>query len=148
MLALLLKLDDRIFAIPARSVLEVVPKVALRPAPEAAAWLAGLFAYRGSILPAVDLCMRVEGRPCRSLLSSRIVVVRRGPGGSGGSYGVLSENVTDVRDFAASELVHVEAEMASYVKGTILSEGKMIHVLDVNCILPERLALSAPESIE
>jgi chemotaxis-related protein WspB len=138
MLALLLRIGERRFAIPAASVLEVVPKVALRPAPEAEAYLAGLFAYRGTVLPAADLCMRVEGRACRSLLSSRIVVVRRSGAGPARAFGILSENVTDVRDFSGSQVVTVDADFAPYVRGTILQDGQMIHVLEVDGILPER----------
>lgn len=147
MLALLLKTGDRIFAIPARSVLEVVPRVALRPAPESPPWLAGLLAYRGSILPAVDLCIRVEGRPTAGLLSSRIVVVKRASGDPRHAYGILSENVTEVRQLADAEVVRVEAEIAEYVAGTIMSDGQIIHLLDLDSVLPRREPATALERL-
>lgn len=136
MLALLLKVGEKICAVPARSVVEVVGKVELRTTPEAPPWLPGLFAYRGSILPVVDLCMRIDHRPCPSLLSSRIVVIQRSAGRSDDWYGLLSESVTDVRELSDDGKESSNVELASYVSRALLQDGQLIHVLNLEQVAP------------
>ena len=149
MLALFFELGDEVYAIPARSVVEVVPKVGLRQLPRAPAWLAGVFAYRGGVLPVVDLCRRVFDADCRDRLSSRIVVVDRSDAQSGGRYGILVESVTEVRPLTAASTAAVVVAEAPYVKATVLDGGKLIQLLDVDSVLPPELmpsvtALSLP----
>ncbi|HEY6881557.1 MAG TPA: chemotaxis protein CheW [Polyangiales bacterium] len=141
MLALLLTVGEKVCAIPARAVVEVVAKVELRSTPEAPPWMPGLFAYRGSILPVVDLCMRIERRPCPSLLASRIVVVQRASGRSEDWYGLLSESVTDVRALNEDAKSGANVELAAYVQRAVLQEGKLIHILDLEQIVSASGAL-------
>lgn len=136
MLALLLKVGEKLCAVPARSVVEVVAKVELRATPEAPPWLPGLIAYRGSVLPVVDLCVRIEHRPCPSLLSSRIVVVKRASGRSEDWYGLLSESVTDVKEVSEDAKNSASVELASYVQRAVLQDGRLIHVLDLEQVAP------------
>jgi chemotaxis-related protein WspB len=139
MLALFFELGDDVYAIPARFGVEVVPKVELRAVPRAPAWLAGMFAYRGGVLPVVDLCSRVFDAPCRNRLSSRIVVVDHGE--SGGRYGILVESVTAVRPLTAAGTTAVQVPDAPYVKATVLDGGRLIQLLDVDGVLPRELLL-------
>jgi chemotaxis-related protein WspB len=110
-----LRVGDERYALPTASVVEVVPAVPLRRVPGTPEAVAGLLAYRGRVVPVVDL-PRLFGRgaaPAR--LSTRIAVCDRdgalaplgveapqGPGGAGGGgarrrlVGVLAERVTRV----------------------------------------------------
>ena len=79
MLALFFELRGEVFAIPARAVVEVVPKVELRVVPRAPQWLAGVFPYRGAVLPVVDLT-RLVGTPMEGAF--RRAVLLRTPKGA------------------------------------------------------------------
>lgn len=140
MLALFFELRGQVFAIPARAVVEVVPKVELRAVPRAPEWLAGVFAYRGAVLPVVDLARRVFDVECRSRLSSRIVVVERASHDSEGRYGLLVESVTQVRALRAEHGAAVTVADAPFVSGTVLDDGQLVQLLDVATILPPELA--------
>jgi chemotaxis-related protein WspB len=136
MLALLLKIGQELYAIPARAVIEVVPKVMLHQTPGAPAWLVGIFPYRGKPTPVVDLCMLVLGTPCASLLSSRIVVVERmGPSGPE-RYGILSERMTDVVRLSGQEFPPADVRAAPYVKSTLLEDDKIIQLLALDAVMP------------
>jgi chemotaxis-related protein WspB len=139
MLALFFQLGDEVFAIPARFVVEVVPKVALRSLARAPAWLPGVFAYRGVVLPVVDLRRRVFDVDCRSRLSSRIVVVERTPGQIADRYGILVECVTEVRPLNALSTDAIQLAEVPYVRGTVLDAGKLVQLLDVDSVLPREL---------
>lgn len=140
MLALFFSLGDELYAIPARSVVEVVPKVALRALPRSPSWFAGVLAYRGTVIQVVDLCARLLDVACASRLSSRIVVVERSVGGSQSRYGILTERVTEVRKLSASAGAAIRVDDAPYVSSTMLEEGKLVQLLDLDAVLPSAYA--------
>jgi chemotaxis-related protein WspB len=138
MLSLLFSLGESVYAIPARSVVEVVPHVALRPLPGAPPWVCGLLAYRGRVVPVVDLGRKLFGTPCESSrLSSRIVVVEAE---GGRRFGVLTERVSDVRSISLEDSAPGELDGARHVAATVLERGRMIQLLDVGAILPSDAA--------
>jgi chemotaxis-related protein WspB len=138
MLALLFSLGESVYAISARSVVEVVPHVALRPLPGAPAWVSGLLAYRGRALPVVDLGRKLFGVACESSrLSSRIVVVQAT---NGRCFGVLTERVSDVRRISLDDSTPAELDRERHVLATVLERGQMIQLLDVGAILPGDVA--------
>ena len=141
MLALFFELGEEVFAIPARFVVEVVPKVDVHRLAKAPPWLTGMFAYRGAVLPVVDLCRRVFDTEHKSRLSSRIVVVDREQGDPSGRYGILVEGVKDVRPLAAAGVSSVELADAPFVRGTVLDAGTLVQLLDIDKLLPRELML-------
>jgi chemotaxis-related protein WspB len=64
------------YAIDVAQIVELVPRVELRPIPHAPAFLVGLLGYRGNVVPVIDLCLLLDVAPCRDCLSSRIILVR------------------------------------------------------------------------
>jgi chemotaxis-related protein WspB len=60
-------------------VVELVPRVELRPIPHAPAFLAGLLGYRGQVVPVIDLGMLLGAVPCQDRLSTRIILVNDAP---------------------------------------------------------------------
>jgi chemotaxis-related protein WspB len=64
------------YAIDVARIVELVPRIELRPIPHAPAFLAGLLGYRGSVVPVIDLCLLLDVAPCRNCLSTRIILVR------------------------------------------------------------------------
>lgn len=62
------------YAVPSACVTEVVPSVPLRPVPGTPPGLAGLLAYRGRVLPVVDLCALFGHGAAPQRLSTRIAI--------------------------------------------------------------------------
>ena len=145
MLALFFSLGNELYAIPARSVVEVVPRVALRALPRSPSWFAGVLAYRGTVIQVVDLCARLLDVGCSSRLSSRIVVVERSAGGDHSRYGILTERVTEVRKLSASAGAAIRVDDAPYVSATVLEDGRLIQLLDLDAVLP---AVHARRAVE
>ena len=94
MLFLRFTFGDGPCVIPARDVVEVVPQVRLRTLPHGPPYLAGVFDFRGEVLPVVDLSLLALGRPSRPLYSTRILVVDLGEREKR-LLGLLAEGVTD-----------------------------------------------------
>ena len=96
MLFLLFQLGNDRYAIEASRVVEVVPLLHLKQLPQAPRGIAGIFNYRGSPVPTLDLCEVATGRPARERLSTRIIIIRYRPEtGPEHFLGIIAENATE-----------------------------------------------------
>jgi chemotaxis-related protein WspB len=80
------------YAVDVVRVVEVVPRVNLRPIPHAPSFLAGLLGYRGKVVPVIDLSSLLGAPPCRDRLSTRIILVNTAPGDQNGEK-ITRDNV-------------------------------------------------------
>ena len=69
----------RRWAIAATDLVAVLPVVAWRPIPGGPPGAIGVFQRQGTLVPLVDLAVRLGGPPARTLLGSRIALVRAEP---------------------------------------------------------------------
>jgi chemotaxis signal transduction protein len=141
MLGLLTQIGNVRFAVDARAVVEVVPRVQLHPAPPGAAGLAGLLRYRGKILPVIDLGQALAGAPTPARLSARILVARCKVPPTEAVVGFIVEQVTEAR-----RLAHIApAGGGTDVVGHLLSaDGGVIHLLDLDDLARATLAPLRP----
>lgn len=98
MLVLTFQVGGIPYAVPVRQVIEVVPKVALRPVPHAPPSLIGLLRYRGEAVPVVDLGLLLGGAACEDRLDTRILLVGSAPGGGDGRLGLVAERVNELAE--------------------------------------------------
>jgi chemotaxis-related protein WspB len=99
MLCLLFQVAGCKYAVEVARVTQVVPRIGLRPLPQAPAYLAGLFDHGGQVVPVLDLGVLFNSYPCAQRLSTRIILVEvPGSGGHGARrLGLIAENVTEIR---------------------------------------------------
>src|SRR5579883_3328716 len=95
MLALTFQIGPNRLALDVRRAREVVPRVHLEPVAGGPDWLAGLFVYRGRVVPVIDLHRLLGAGDCPPHLSSRIILVPLGEDGA--LVGLLAAGVADVR---------------------------------------------------
>jgi chemotaxis-related protein WspB len=114
-----------------RRVREVIPRVRLTPLTGGPDWLAGVFVYRGRVIPVADLHKLGGAGDCPPHLSSRIVLVP--VGGDDQLVGLLASQVADLRelpDGATSSAIGGDANF-----GPVVADGGgVMRLLD-----PERL---------
>jgi len=128
MLALVIQVAEERFVVPAARVAEVLPRVQLAPVPRAAAWHAGLFSYRGSALPVMDLSRRLRDERCTTRLGNRVLVVDVPRPSGVERWGLLVEQVLQVRDVE-------DAEALGQGRVVGLGEGELLQVLDLEALL-------------
>lgn len=92
-LYLLFSLDQDRYALNVHEVFEVLPLRRLKAFPQAPAWVAGGFEYRGVLVPVIDLLVRACGRPAAALASTRLVLVHYPPANR--VLGLILEKATD-----------------------------------------------------
>lgn len=97
MLFLLFQLGSDRYALPAPSVAEVLPLVALKEIPGAPRGVAGLIDYRGAAVPAIDLTALALDRPSARRVSTRMFIVRCPlPEGGTRLLGLIAERATEM----------------------------------------------------
>jgi chemotaxis-related protein WspB len=140
MLALIFEVGGQRYGLDIKQILEVLPAVPLRRLSHVPEYVAGVFRYRGVMVPVIDLTRLIDGRPAPALLSTRIVLVRHpGPSGAGRPLGLLTERATDL-DEGTSEprSSGFDAPEASFLGG-LSTTGNMIQYVNVERLLPDDL---------
>jgi len=85
------------YALQAIDVVEVLPRLPLKPIARMPSWVAGIFAWRGVVVPVIDLCALTFGQDAEARTSTRLVLVHYRPQGqeTGQVLGLILEQATD-----------------------------------------------------
>ncbi|MBD2206463.1 purine-binding chemotaxis protein CheW [Calothrix sp. FACHB-1219] len=132
MLMLLLSVGDDLYAVESAAVVEVIPRVSLRKVHHVPEYVAGLFQYRGAIVPVIDLCHLIRGTPSRFCLSTRIIIVSYPPQERTRQYlGLVAERVTETFNQPQTELIDsgIRVKEAPYLGGILMNEKGIIQYI-------------------
>ncbi len=94
MLLLLVQAGSNRYAFTCRQVVEIVPKVPLLPMPHLSSPVVGGLNYRDRLIPIVDLRLALDRQPCRTQVSTRIVLFDIP---NRGMAGLMAERVTEAK---------------------------------------------------
>jgi chemotaxis-related protein WspB len=150
MLLLVFRVAGDAYAVEAIRVVRVVPCVELRALPHAPEGLAGLFRYRGRMVPVIDLGLVLGNRPSSPLLSTRIVLVGdRSPVRDEAVLGLIAEHVSDVRAVADSAIASPPSVLGRhpYLGPIASTETGLIPLIAVDRVLAEPLRQSPAEAV-
>jgi chemotaxis-related protein WspB len=140
MLVLTFRIGDDKLAIDIRRVREVVPRVRLLPVSGSPDWHAGVFVYRGEVVPVVDLYRLVGAEPCPPHLSSRIILIApRQASGDKRLVGLLASQVADTRELPpnAKSLPNV-VDVGERDLGPLIADRTgVLRLFDPDRFLPE-----------
>jgi chemotaxis-related protein WspB len=142
MLLLLLRSGENVFALDAKRITEVIPRVELRPIPHAPAYLAGLLSYRGAAVPVVDVNVLLGGPPARDALSTRIILLEfTSHNGKNRLLGVVSEEVSHVIHAEAGQFVSpaMSLDEAPYLGAVLRRDEGLVQLLSEDKLLSERM---------
>ncbi|RWU25266.1 chemotaxis protein CheW [Pseudomonas alkylphenolica] len=74
-LHLMFRIAEQRFAIDAHEVVEVLPRLQLKPIAHTPDWVAGVLAHRGALVPVIDVGALSFGNPAPVRTSTRLVLV-------------------------------------------------------------------------
>jgi chemotaxis-related protein WspB len=75
MLVLQVYVGAESFSIQSKCVLELVSRVSFQKVFHSPKFFLGMMNFRGQLIPVIDLCQLVAGRPCDNKLHSRVVIL-------------------------------------------------------------------------
>lgn len=162
MLMLLFSLNHERYALKSEQIIEVVPLVELKKQPHAPNGIAGVFNYRGQIVPVLDLCQLIQGRACHAHLSTRIILVNYLPDRPSNEQavstlsgkdpsaaavptsppcilGLMAERVVETLQRSEAELIdaEIQVETAPYLGKMLLDEQGMIQCIRIDALFTE-----------
>lgn len=134
------------YVLDAMQIAEVLPLIGLKRLPQAPVGVAGLFNYRGTPVPVVDLAELMLGHPAAKLLSTRVILVHYRDDaqheGERRLLGLIVEKATetlqrDPADFMEAGILSTDAPYL----GPVTREGeRLIQRVDVHKLLPEAVS--------
>jgi len=139
MLFLLFQLGEERYALDAGEIAEVLPLVGVRQFPQAPPGVAGIFNYRGTPVPVIDLCQLAIGRPARRRLNTRIVLVHyRGENGAVHLLGLIAERAAETLRREPAEFVPsgITNAAAPYLGPVVMDARGPIQRIEVSQLLP------------
>ncbi len=140
MLMLLFYVGDDLYALDSSLVAEIIPRVILRKVHHVPDYVVGLFNYRGGIVPVIDLCHLIQGKPSRSYLSTRIIMVNYvGKEQTKRHLGLMAERVTETLNKPDAELMDTGTQLdeASYLGRMIMDDKRMIQLIRLENLLSD-----------
>jgi chemotaxis-related protein WspB len=151
MLVLQFYLGDVMYVIECDRVKEVAPMVALKHIPHSPACVAGLFNYRGTIVPVIDLRQFIHDSPCQLRLSTRIILVEYlKPDKEPGMFAIMAERITEAVDRPKTAFIApgITMQEAPYLGGILMENDAMIQLIDLNRLAKSLKFLSMFEDME
>ena len=106
------------------------------PLPKSPSFVRGVINLRGTVLPIVDLAVRLGFAPSEPTARHAIMVSQIGQQ----VVGLLVEGVSDIFTVSDSDIQptpDVASDMAKrFVRGVIATDGRMISLIALNAVLP------------
>jgi len=139
MLFLLFQLGEDRYAIDAARVAEVLPLLSVTRIPQALGGIAGVFNYRGTPVPVVDLSQLTMGRPAYRRLNTRIILVQlRGDNGHTRLLGLIAEKATQTvrRDPSDFTMPVIPSDRAPFLGPVATDAHGLLQWIDESKLLP------------
>lgn len=116
--------------LPLEGVIEIAPRVHVRPLPGVSGALVGYLGYRGDALPVVDLRIRFGHEPTAAVLDEHIVIART----ARRSVALLVDRVTGMRQVDPLATTGATAS-ADAVAGIVALEDGLLFITDLDALL-------------
>lgn len=131
MLMLIFHIDDDLYTIESSSVVEIIPRVPLRKIHHVPQYVAGLFNYRGEIVPVIDLCHLLRDTLSRNYLSTRIIMVKDNYHQQ--HLGLIAERITETLNVRETDFVNsgIKVKEAAYLGGILMNKKGIIQRIDL-----------------
>lgn len=138
MLYLIFELDKQIYAIDSKEIIEIIPNLNFTSVPNAPEFIKGIFNYRGTAVPVIDLLKMNGGGFIPNKLTTKILIVNYSPAKTiEKTIGLLTENIIGAEHIAEDDIKNtgMEIEQAKYVGDVVNRKDMMIQIINVNKLL-------------
>ncbi|MCF8239944.1 MAG: chemotaxis protein CheW [Melioribacteraceae bacterium] len=138
---LLFELEKHFFALDSKEVIEIIPLLKLTSIPKAPGYVKGVFNYRGTAVPVIDLSSLIENTDTPNILSSRIILVNYKFKNDKKILGIISRRVVEILkvDDNLIDEVQLNNEESKFLSKVIKFEKRMVHIVEVTNLLNENV---------
>lgn len=129
---------DEEFGVPIDEIQEIIKLDKVTPIPDSPKFIKGIINVRGEIVTTIDMKERFFMKSKSSILPRHIVITRQ----DSNIFGLVVDEVTEVLKVNKNEIKSNPAVISKmnqdYVKGVMVSEDRLIIILDLSKILSEQ----------
>ncbi|XGV97161.1 MAG: chemotaxis protein CheW [Leptolyngbya sp. BL-A-14] len=140
MLLLVFNVGNSLYAIESAHVVEVIPRLSYRKLHQVPEHVVGVFNYRSSIVPVIDLCRLMRGTPSQSYLSTRVMMVSYPRADGALRYiGLMAERVIETLDKTEADFkdAGIRGQEASYLGGIMTHKKGLIQQICLEQLLAD-----------
>ena len=143
MLVLGLSIGKEHYGIEATRIIEIVPLIELKKVPLTENAVKGIFNYRGTATPVIDLCQLFEKRSCTNDLSSRIIIINYNDSSENSRpVGLVAERVTDVMKCEIDDVSNsgIQSDKNKFLGKVYKYKNDLIQLIDTHNVLPDSIS--------
>ena len=125
------------YAINTEAVIEVIPKILIKPILHVPSYVVGAISYGGTEIPVIDFSSLTESSSSAESMHSRIFILSRIKGDSSQQVGILSEKITEAIEVEVERVnaSGVRVKEFPYFDGIIRCGSSVIQVVDADLLL-------------
>jgi len=137
-LLLMFYIGGKKYAIDAKTIKEIIPIVKIESIAEDSDNIFGYINYRGTMIPVIDLALKLTGNPSKKLLSTRIIIINTGSSLIDNTLiGMIAEKVTETKHIDDNEIKYpVLEENEKLLNGIIYENDVIVRCIKYDQLLP------------
>ena len=137
MLMLFFYVGSKRYAVNTESVIEVIPKILIKPILQVPNYVVGAISYGGTEIPVIDFSTLTEATGSTESMHSRIFILSRPKGDVSQLVGILSEKITEAIEIENDKISAsgVRVKEFPYFDGIIRLGSDIVQVVDVDQFL-------------
>lgn len=149
MLFLLFDAANSTYAVPANRIVEVVPRVDLRPLAHMPPYLAGLLDHGSGLIPVIDLNILLGSSPSPLRLGTRILLARiHLPDGTSAILGLIGQDMDRLHEATGQETAESRSREPGQLLGRVVKwEDTLAQQIELDFLLPEDLCTTLYKSL-
>ena len=131
-------INDQRFAIATKTIAEITPMVELTRVPKTEPYIAGLYNYRGTMLPVIDVSKLLFDSEHDMRICTRILIMQNPSNLNIQNVGLIVEQANKTISCDTSKFTEhkLSENMADYVGQIIHDEQGEIQVVDIDKLIP------------
>lgn len=137
MLMLFFYVGNKRYAVNTESVIEVIPKILIKPILHVPKFVVGAISYGGIQIPVIDFAILTESVSSTESMHSRIFILSRTKGNTTQYVGILSEKITEAVEIENERMtasgVHVKE--FPYFDGIIRLGPDIVQIIEAEQLL-------------
>lgn len=139
---LLFETGEGRYALEAKCVQEIIPRVRLKKIPGTPGFVAGIMNYHGKPVPVIDVCSLIGSKPCRNRFSTRILMVHyEQKTGQQKLIGLMAERITESVQNSPVDFQGTGILVDEILNNTETQKDydQMVQLFDLKRMLPEHI---------
>jgi purine-binding chemotaxis protein CheW len=125
-------LDEKLYAVSARQVVEVIQPMPVTPLPKAPRWLTGIINLRGRIISVIDLSKLWDDQPSAFTPKSKLILLRSVNGEAAITFAV--DRLNEIVALPGEAIRSIKRTDAPYLLGKTVYKSEDLYLLDADKI--------------